>query len=212
MGVSPSLRRARSARPPAEPPAAVRAPLFKDLVTGLEDTGRHVILDLGAASTAMLAILGRARCRVEIADFAHFGGIDMLNNAEPGPSLVAAAESWIREQPADDLIDLILCWDVPNYLTLDALSALMTAIGRRARPGAIAHALIFYSAREMRDHPGRFIPTADGDLMDCETQGMAVAAPRYSSEDLRNNMGPFEIDRVRLLRNGMQEYQFRLAT
>ena len=212
MGVSASLRRARSALSPPQAPAALRAPLFQDLVTGLDDARRHVVLDLGAASTAMLALLSRARCRVEIADFAHFGGIDMLNNAEPGPSLLAAADASIREQPEDDPIDLILCWDLPNYLTLDALSALMKAIGRRACPGAIAHALIFYADREMRDHPGRFVPTADGELMDYGTQGPAVAAPRYSPEDLRNNMGSFEIDCGRLLRNGMQEYLFRLAT
>jgi hypothetical protein len=208
MGVSASRRRANS----AWSPAAVRAPLFQDLVTRLDDARRHVVLDLGPATTEMLALLSRARCRVEIADFAHFGGIDMLNNAEPGPALVAAAESWIREQPEDDPIDLILCWDLPNYLSLDALSALMTAIGRRARPDAIAHALIFYADREMRDRPGRFIPTAGGELKDYEKPGTAIAAPRYSPDDLRNNMGPFEIDRGRLLRNGMQEYQFRIAT
>ena len=197
---------------PAEAPATVRAPLFQNLVTRLDDAKRHVVFDLGAASTAMLAILSRARCRAVIADFAYFGGIDMLNQAEPGSPLVAAADSWIMEQPADDLIDLILCWDLPNYLTLDALSALMNAIGRRARPGAIAHALIFYADREMREHPGRFIPTADGELTDYGTQGTTIPAPRYSPEDLQNNVGQFEIDCARLLRNGMQEYQFRLAT
>jgi len=197
---------------PAETPAALHAPLFQNLVTNLDDGRRHVVLDLGAASTAMLALLSRGRCRVEIADLAYFGGIDRLNNAEPGPSLLEAADSWFMEQPADDPFDLILCWDLPNYLTLDALSALMYAIARRARPGAIAHALIFYADREMPDHPGRFIPTADGELTDYGTEGAAIASPRYSPEDLQNNMRPFRIDCARLLRNGMQEYQFRLAT
>ena len=160
----------------------------------------------------MLALLSQARCRVEIADFAHFGGIDQLNNAESGPPLVAAAESWIMAQPESDPIDLILCWDLPNYLTLPALSALMEAIGRRAHPDAFAHALIFYADREMPDHPGRFIPTAECELVDHGKKGALLAAPRYSPEDLNNNMGPFEIDCARLLRNGMQEYQFRLAT
>lgn len=210
--MSLSLRRASSALSPAQAPVAVRTPLFQNLVSRLDDEKRHVVLDLGAASTAMLGLLSRARCRVEIVDFAHFGGIDMLNNAEPGPPLLAAAESWIREQPAHDLIDLILCWDLPNYLTLDALSALMHAVGRRARPGAVAHALICYADREMRDSPGRFVPTSDGELTDFGTPGLAVAAPRYSPEDLQKNMGPFVIDRARLLRNGMQEYQFRLGS
>jgi hypothetical protein len=212
MSVSASLQKARSALSPAAVPATVRAPLFHDIVVGLDDDRRHVVLDLGAASTEMLAILSQARCRVEIADFAHFGGIEMLNNAEPGSSLVDAADSWIQEQPKDDLIDLVLCWDLPNYLTLDALSALMNAIGRRARPDAIAHALIFYAEREMPEHPGRFIPSAGGELMDHRMPSTAVSAPRYSPEDLRLNMGPFKIDCGRLLRSGMQEYQFRLAS
>jgi len=190
----------------------VRTPLFQDLVTRLDDEKRHVVLDLGAASTAMLELLSRARCRVEIVDFAHFGGIGMLNDAEPGVPMMAAADSWIGDQPEDDLIDLVLCWDLPNYLTLDALSALMAAIGRRARPGAIAHALIFYAEREMRDRPGRFVPTGVGELLDYGAPGTAIAAPRYSPEELKNHIAPFVIDCARLLRNGMQEYQFRLAT
>ncbi len=81
-----SLRRARPEAPP-DSPVAFHAPLFQDLITGLDATERHVVLDLGTASTGMLALLGRSRCRVEIADLAHFGGIEQLNAAEPGPSL-----------------------------------------------------------------------------------------------------------------------------
>jgi S-adenosylmethionine:diacylglycerol 3-amino-3-carboxypropyl transferase len=197
---------------PPDSPAALHTPLFQDLVAGLDATGRHVILDLGAASTAMLALLGRSPCRVEIADLAHFGGIDQLNTAEPGPALTDAAEYLLPNRLPDDAIDLVFCWDLPNYLTLDALSALMGAIGRRARPGALAHALIFYAERDMKESPGRFVPTADGELIDRSAPGAAIAAPRYSPEDLGKSMGGFLIDRARLLSNGMQEFLFRLES
>jgi len=171
-----------------------------------------MILDLGAASTAMLALLGRSRCRVEIADLAHFGGLDLLNTTEPGPALADAAESLLPNRLPNDPIDLVFCWDLPNYLTLDALSALMGAIGNRARPGTLAHALIFYAERDMKEHPGSFAPTADGDLVDHSAPGAAIAAPRYSPEELGKNMGRFAIDRARLLGNGMQEFLFRLES
>ena len=158
----------------------------------------------------MLALLGQSRCRVEIADVAHFGGIDRLNKAEPGPELTAVAESLLPNRLSEDAIDLVFCWDLPNYLTLDALSALMAAIGRRARPGALAHALIVYAEREMKDAPGRFVPTTDGELVDHGDPGKPIAAPRYSPEALGKNMGGFVIDRARLLVNGMQEFLFRL--
>ncbi|NNL49328.1 MAG: hypothetical protein HKO73_00830 [Woeseiaceae bacterium] len=202
----------REARPPSTPdsPAAFRAPLFQGLVRDLAATGRHVILDLGAASTAMLTLLGQSRCRAEIADLAHFGGLDCLNTAEPGPALADAAESLLPRRHSDDPIDLVLCWDLPNYLTLDALSGLMSAIERRARPGALAHALIYYADRDMKEHPGRFVPTSDGDLIDNSDPGTAIPAPRYSHEELCKSMGGFVSDRARLLGNGMQELLFRL--
>ena len=196
---------------PPKTPVAFHAPLFHDLVTGLSATERHVVLDLGAASTAMLALLGQSRCRVEIADLAHFGGIDRLNTTEPGPALPIAVNAMLPNRLPDDAFDLVFCWDLPNYLTLDTLSTLMNAIADRARPGAVAHALIYYSERDMREHPGRFVPTADGsELIDCSTPHAAIAAPRYSPEDLDKAMGRFVLDRARLLSNGMQEFLFKL--
>ena len=206
-----SLRRASPLVSP-DSPAALHPPLFQDLVAGLDATRRNVVLDLGAASTAMLALLGRSRCRVDIADLAYFGGIDHLNRAEPGPAVTEAAESLLPGRLSDDAVDLVFCWDLPNYLTLDALSGLMGAIGLRARPGALAHALIFYADRNMKEHPGRFVPTADGELIDRSGPGAAIVAPRYSAEDLGKSMGGFMIDRVRLLSNGMQEFLFQLGS
>lgn len=202
----------RRARPRVLPdsPVALHAPLFQNLVAGLEATERHVVLDLGAASTAMLALLGRSRCHVEIADLAYFGGIDLLNGAEPGPAQADAAESLFPDRTPDDAIDVVFCWDLPNYLTLSALSALMSAIGRRARTGALAHVLISYAECDMKEHPCRFVPTADGELIDHSATSAAIVAPRYSPEDLGKSMGRFAIDRARLLGNGMQEFLFRL--
>lgn len=204
------LRASRQA--PTETPDALHTPLFQELVSGLDAADRHVVLDLGTTSTAMLALLGRSRCRVEIADLAHFGGIEHLNTAEPGPELARRADALLPNRLSDDAIDLIFCWDLPNYLTLAALSALMGAIGKRARNSALAHALIFYAERDMPQHPGRFVPTADGELIDRSTRGKTIAAPRYSPEDLGNYMGRFKIDRARLLSNGMQEFLFRLES
>ena len=196
---------------PQTAPLAFHTPLFHDLVTSLNATKRHVVLDLGAASTAMLALLGQSRCRVEIADLAHFGGIDRLNTAEPGSALSNAANAMLPNVLPDDAFDLVFCWDLPNYLTLNALSTLMNAIAHRARPGAVAHALIYYAEIDMYEHPARFVPTADGDeLIDYSATHAAIAAPRYSPEDLDKGMGRFVLDRARLLSNGMQEFLFRL--
>jgi hypothetical protein len=209
--VTASLRRTRPAVSSVSL-APFHAPLFRDLMAGLDANERHVVLDLGTASTAMLALLGQSRCRVEVADLAHFGGVDRLNSTAPGPELVGVGETLLPNPHADDVIDLVFCWDLPNYLTLNALSALMFTIGRRARPGALAHALISYADHDMKEHPGRFVPTPDGELIDQSAACKTIAAPRYSPEELGKNIGRFVIERARLLGNGMQEFLFRLES
>ena len=171
---------------------------------------RPVVLDLGAASTATLALLGQSHCRVEIVDLAHFVGVDTLNTAEPGTALANRVDAILPQPSTGDAYDRVLCWDLPNYLTLDALSALMGVIGRRARPGALAHALVFYAQREMPDRPGRLVPSVDGELTDLNDVNATIAAPRYSPEQLGEAIIPFSIERARLLGNGMQEFLFRL--
>ena len=86
-----------TARAPMEKPEALNAPLFRTIVEQLEGGGRYVVLELGAASTPMLELLGQFRCRVEIADLAD-GGIERLNAAAAleegaGAALAEAAEA-----------------------------------------------------------------------------------------------------------------------
>lgn len=201
-----------TARAPIARTEALKAPLFRSLVEQLDGAGRRHILDLGAASTPMLALLGQSRCRVEIADLASDDGIGRMNVEDATrEDLAAIAESLLPMHRGDeDALDLVFCWDLPNYLKPQALSALMNAIAARARRGAIAHTLVVYSERTMPERPGRFVPTEDVMLVNRGGSTSEIAAPRYSPDDLRRIMGSFTIDRAMLLSNGMQEFLFRL--
>ena len=206
------MGRATARAPMDKPAAALNAPLFRLLVDQLDTAGRHVILDLGAASTPMLSLLGRSRCRVEIADLASDDGIARMNAEAPADLLATTAESLLPQHGADDDVDLVFCWDMLNYLKPEAISALMSAIAARARPSALAHALIVYSERSMPGRPGRFVPTEDLKLVNRAVPGAMIEAPRYSPEFLGRIMGSFAIEHARLLANGMQEFLFRLRT
>ncbi|HWM27996.1 MAG TPA: hypothetical protein VNQ14_06030 [Woeseiaceae bacterium] len=203
-----------TARAPIEKTGALNVPLFRLLVEQLDADRRSVVLDLGAVSSPMLSLLAGSHCRVEIADLASDGGIERMNSATPGDDdLVQIAESLLPKHRADaDAVDVVLCWDLPNYLKPEAMSALMSAIAGRARPGARAHALIVYSERSMPDRPGRFVPIEDLKLVNRGASATQIQAPRYSPESLGRIMGRFTIDQGRLLANGMQEFLFRLQT
>ena len=199
-----------TARAPIDLPAALNAPLFRQLVEEFDASVPRVVLDLGAASTGMLEVLGRCPCRVEVADIAGFDGIERLTIEAPPDELAAIAASLLPRHNPDRDIDLVFCWDLLNYLNPPAITALMNAVAACARPGTRVHALIVYSERSMPDRPGRYVPEVDLKLINRATPVPEIPAPRYSPELLGRAMGNFAIEHARLLANGMQEFVFRL--
>ena len=200
-----------TARAPMDKLSALKAPLFKLLVDELDESSRHVALDLGAVSTQMLSLLGGYRCCVEVADVVRNGGLTQLNADQAQSERLAAAELLLPRHGVGDPVDLVYCWDLLNYLKPEAISALMAAIRARAQPHGRAHALIVYSERTMPDRPGRWVPAETGVLVDqAAASPVMIPAPRYSPE-LLVRVGGVTIEHARLLANGMQEFVLRVG-
>lgn len=197
----------RTAKLPAAEPAPVNAPLFRRLVASLSDERRAVILDLGAVRPETVALLTPFRCRLEIADLADgLAGLDAETDWNLLRDLAEALLPPARREPTD----IVLCWDLLNYLQRPALSALAERLADRMRPGGFAHALIAYSGTTMPAQPSQFAPLADGRLIETVTTSAVKNAPRYSPEDLGKCMRGFHSESAMLLRNGMQEFLFRV--
>ena len=200
---------AATARAELDAPATLPVPLFRSLVERIDAKRRIVVLDLGSAQTRTLELFGQFRCRMEIVDLAE--AVESLNREREARSLDRAVEYWLPKYRAEPL-DVVLCWDLLNYLERPALAAIMAGIAKRARPGALAHALIVYLESRMPMRPGTFVPLEDyrlANLANLAQPQATCAAPRYSPEDLKRCMPDFTIERGRLLANGMQEFLFR---
>jgi hypothetical protein len=186
--------------------APVSAPLFRGLLEKLDEDRRYVVLDLGPALTETVSAFSGLHCRIDIVDLADDldalnGHVEESERQEFAESLVAAR----RDEPAD----LVLCWDLLNYLERPALKTLMRCVADRARPGAWVHALMAYAASEMPSRPNHYLPTEDHTLCVVARTTELRAAPRYTMGDLARYMPSYRKDRVILLRNGMQEFLFR---
>lgn len=197
---------AATARAEFEPPATPHAPLFKALIERIDATRRVVVLDLGAAHATTLDLFAQFRCRIEIVDARH--QIESLNGIADAPELESSLGALLPQAPAEPL-DIVLCWDLLNYLDRRALTALMGALAARSRPGCLVHALIVYLEKRMPARPGDYVPLADFRLQNLGQAAAERAAPRYSPEDLKICMPGLVIERGRLLGNGMQEFLFR---
>jgi hypothetical protein len=195
------------AAPGAIAPEPLNAPLFHTLMQRLAAGGRWVVLDLGAAHSATIGSFGRFRCRLDIVDLAT--GLDTLNSEVDPRRLRQRAES-LLPQRRNESTDVVLCWDLINYLNQPALAALMECVALRCKRGALAHGLVYYSAREMPERPSTFVPVDDQHIAQHAIVPRARPAPRYTPEDLARCMPRYGVERGRLLRNGMQEFLFRL--
>ncbi len=182
------------------------APLFRSLIETLATRERWVVLDLGAARTQTIELFGRYGCRLDIANVAD--KLTTLNAIADPEHLQEAAEALLPAGSAE-ATDVVLCWDLLNYLERPALRAVMSCITARARPGTLVHALIVYSQSHMPVEPGNYIPDENNNLLDIATHSDERPAPRYSPEELSHSLPEFWIDRAMLLSNGMQEFLFR---
>lgn len=205
----------RTARPHSGAAAAdgMRAPLFAALVERIGAGGRWVILDLGPAQATTVAFLTRFRCRLDIVDLP--ASLDAVNAGRQGDELHRQLDAILpdsRKEPAD----VVFCWDLLNYLERPAFTALLDHVAERARPGALIHALLAYSATRIPARPGAFLPRmAPGDgnkvlLSDASVSAEQRVAPGYTPEDLARCNYHYRVERGVLLNNGMQEFLFRL--
>lgn len=187
--------------------AALNAPLFRSVVERLHTRGRWVVLDLGPAEHRTVQLFGQFRCRLEIADLAD--SVAMLNAESNARRLRELIDS-LLPAPGDEATDIVLCWDLLNYLQRPALAAMMECVAARGHTGTLVHALVVYSAKRMPVRPGRYVPVEESRLLSTGASLEQRDAPRYSPEDLALCMPGYTVERAMLLRNGMQEFLFRL--
>lgn len=187
-------------------PAVLNAPLFRSLMERMQEGGRAVVLDLGPAQPATISLFNRFHCRLDIADIAE--GLPLSGGDDPDETDAQAAA--LLPPRHDEPADLVLCWDLLNYMDPSALKAFMNCIAERGHPGTLAHALIAYSAPRMAATPNRYAPTDDFQLRVLPTSDQERDSPRYTPELLAQCMPRYFRERAMLLRNGMQEFLFRL--
>jgi len=185
----------------------LNAPLFHALMQRLEAGGRWVVLDLGAARADTIRTFSQFRCRLDIIDLAD--SLDGLHR-ETDPRRLRQAVEIVLLPRGREATDIVLCWDLINYLKPPVLTAVMECIAARCKRGALAHGLVYYSSPRMPERPGCFVPATDHRLVNRVVPAAERSAPRYSPEDLARCMPRYTVERGRLLRNGMQEFLFRL--
>jgi hypothetical protein len=163
------------------------------------------VLDLGPALGANVAFFGGRPCSLYIADLPH--SLFDAGMAPPPRRRGAFAQMLERDLPTDQKFDIILAWDLLNYLEIEEIGDLSRCLAGMSHADASLFALIA-THKTMPARPSVF-RIADPERLSYRLDsGAQRAAPMWKEPDLRRAMADFEIETTYLLRNGMQEYLF----
>jgi hypothetical protein len=174
------------------------------LLDFMHEGGKYAILDLGQALGVNVDFWSRYPCRLFIEDFYRSYRAAQTVRAE-------GADTFVLPDPlplgTDTVFDIILAWDLLNYLSLEEIDALIGRLRPHCRPGTFLFALISTQA-EIPEEPNIFrIIDRERMVYEFRTQ-KTRSSPRYHPKDLTRLLAPFEVSRSFLLRNGIQEYVF----
>ena len=191
------------------------------LLERLGEDRKSRVLDLGPAHGATVEFFSQYSCKLYVADLyrslmAHLADpeVDRLPaRAEEGEDEAAAAAERVRlfdellPYPEDTRFDLILAWDLLNYLEPEQIGVL----GRRLAGFSYGVTRLFAMVAMHREIPAR--PCAfrirDAQTLDYEALTPRTRpAPRHTEPALRRLLSGFDVASTCVLRNGMQEYVF----
>jgi hypothetical protein len=181
-------------------------PVFNKVIGRLSEKRKFSIMDLGPANSRNIGFFSEYSCKLFIEDV-----LDALYDE----SIIAREDRGaFRDQLANLIVhddstplDIILLWDIFNYLDKDLFELLMEYIAGIIPPGCYLHAFI-YTHHEMSACPGRYIINTPEQIAYHLQTTARVSCPRYSPLMLQKMMPQFSVAQTVLLRNGIQEYLF----
>jgi len=182
--------------------------VLREIVARLRSPRRKTVLDLGPASGDNLHFFGDRGCKVFISDF-FYGLVCEGQAARRDDGSFRRACSELLPFPDDTRFDLILAWDLLDYLQLSEVEALMAHLRRFSHRGTRMMALVSIY-QQIPDQPCQFMLRDDSRVhFEPSSRGFR-ASPRHKEPDLVGRLMGFEVESCRLLRQGLKEYCFVL--
>ncbi|MBU2478679.1 MAG: hypothetical protein KKA36_06275 [Gammaproteobacteria bacterium] len=185
----------------------INSPLFKTLIDYVQTAGRCSVLDLGPAFGSNVTFFGELRCKLQIADCAA-ALLELNAREEIGPEVYARELQRLLPLAGKHPFDVILTWDLLNYLHKPLYTALMTHLSPCVSGDTWLHAYIS-SRRDMAASPQQYRPNHEGRVVLMDASAATQPSPCYPQQTLRTLMPRFDVSRATLLQNGMQEYLFK---
>jgi hypothetical protein len=182
------------------------SPSFDLLTRNMSADRKYQILDLGPARTETLEFFSQFSCKLFVADaldpLARLGGVE--DEEQVG---IAYRLRDLFPYADGERFDLIMSWDILNYLDRPIFRKVMEYLACFTHSGTYLHAFVS-SLRHMPANPSRY-RLIEGNRMLREIPDPSQrACPQYPQRELERLMPQFAVEHSVLLKSGIQEYLF----
>jgi len=160
----------------------------------LQDCSRAHVLDLAKVCNNNLQFLSQLNCKVYLSDI--YDHLDLINSNQLQKLIIS---------PDNTKFDLILCWDLLNYLTVPQLEILLQHLQRQSNENALLHFFIRDQAN-MPALPYTFRILENDNIQIDNQSNEETICPRHSLRKLKQLLMEFSSKQGSLLNNGLQEY------
>ena len=158
------------------------------------------ILDLGSMSTGTTGAFLKLRCKCYVEDLNEYIDELQLSGGDP----IEHLEQHLIKKPENLKFDVVLCWDVLNYLSPKVLEFLMKQLTPYFKEGTILHTMR-YVGNTMPVKPGKFRVEKGLNfelVQDSDTP--RVPSSVLSTASLLKHMGTFTMRKTLINQAGMQ--------
>jgi len=186
----------------------LNSPLLFGVLQSLDAEALVCVLDLAPVNGQLLEYFSAYHCKLILPGYrdALLALRPPEDESQPPLASVLASELPL---PQSAPLDLILLWDLPNYLDKDVLTALITYLLPHVDDHTVLH-MYLHTRQRMPSQPGDYRLSPEQAVM-VELSALGTAtSPKYYQELLHKIVAPFRIARGMLLGNGLQEYILRM--
>lgn len=165
-----------------------------------EEPGCNLV-DLGASSTDNCMHFSRAGARVFMDTSRRNLRSEVVLNRELGPADIDEVFAY-----SPDAIDVLLLWNILDYLPLAAVEHLLRRIARVMRPGGLLYAMVSQQFH-IPVHPAT-IDIVEENRLRFRHGPLEKEGPHYAPKQLEQLMPGSRIEKLYLMQNGVQEHLF----
>jgi hypothetical protein len=182
------------------------SPLLFSLLNSLDPEKRYEILETCPPSRSTIEYLSRYRCKLYISSSSTeltTMNTEQLDSAQKLNRAFVKALNLHKNHKAQ--LNVLLFWDLPNYIQPDIFPALIEYLLPHISKDATLHCYIHTSSL-MPEEPGQYHILDDNSIRISNPAPRTRTCPCYYQEALHKLMNPFRVKRSILHTNGTQEY------